>query len=251
MRVSFKISSIFINLLVLGVFFAPGFTLAVEITCPVLTRSLYLGLRDEIAGGQVSELQKFLAKDQEVYPEGLVTGYYGRLTEKAVQRWQAKYGVISSGGPAVTGYGVVGPKTRAKISAVCKSALAAPISTTEAGGKKSTLASSEITVLKLSAAPYIDSITPISGAAGTQFTISGKGFTPTNNIIKFGAAYIGEANSDAVGTKIVFTLPYQLTLCEPNKLVCISQQIPLTAGDYKLKVINANGESNDVNVNVK
>lgn len=83
--------------------------------CPVFSRTLYRGTSDNNAEGEVTKLQKILAKDSSVYPEGLITGYYGSLTEKAVQRWQAKKGIISSGSPATTGYGVVGSQTRAKI----------------------------------------------------------------------------------------------------------------------------------------
>src|SRR3989344_7499461 len=41
-----------------------------------------------MSGSDVSCLQKTLAQDPAIYPEGLVTGYFGSLTQKAVQRWQ-------------------------------------------------------------------------------------------------------------------------------------------------------------------
>ena len=88
-------------------------------SCPTLTYDLYRGLKDSGTGNQVTALQKFLAQDSSVYPEGLITGYYGQLTEKAVQRWQAKYSVVSSGLPSTTGYGSAGPKTRARIKEIC------------------------------------------------------------------------------------------------------------------------------------
>ncbi|MDO8682598.1 MAG: peptidoglycan-binding protein, partial [Armatimonadota bacterium] len=69
-------------------------------------------------GKDVTRLQELLAKDAEVYPEGKVTGYFGALTEKAVQRFQKKYGIASSGSPSTTGYGILGPKTRAKLAEV-------------------------------------------------------------------------------------------------------------------------------------
>lgn len=67
---------------------------------------------------EVTELQTFLATDVSVYPEGLVTGYFGTLTQKAVQRLQCKYNIICSGTPATTGYGRVGPKTMALINSL-------------------------------------------------------------------------------------------------------------------------------------
>jgi peptidoglycan hydrolase-like protein with peptidoglycan-binding domain len=78
----------------------------------IFTRNLYLGLQ----GDDVRKLQEFLAKDKEVYPEGIISGYYGYLTQRAVQRFQCKYNIICYGNPYDFGYGVVGPKTRLKLN---------------------------------------------------------------------------------------------------------------------------------------
>ena len=67
-------------------------------------------------GKEVELLQSTLAKDPEVYKEGLITGYFGLLTKKAVERFQTKYNIVSSGDELSTGYGVVGPKTRIKLT---------------------------------------------------------------------------------------------------------------------------------------
>lgn len=69
-----------------------------------LTKNLRKGLSDE----EVKELQKFLSQFREIYPEGLITGYFGSLTEKAVKKFQEKYGIEP--------VGVVGPLTRNKIN---------------------------------------------------------------------------------------------------------------------------------------
>ena len=74
-------------------------------------RPLTLGLKH----ADVSNLQKALKTDSSVYPEGLVTGYFGSMTLKAVQKFQGKYGIAS---PGVPGYGNVGPATRAKLNAL-------------------------------------------------------------------------------------------------------------------------------------
>lgn len=76
--------------------------------CPQLNRTLSLGAQ----GQSVRSLQAFFAGHPHIYPEGLVTGYYGALTQAAVRRYQAGLGIVSSGSAATTGYGVVGPKTR-------------------------------------------------------------------------------------------------------------------------------------------
>jgi peptidoglycan hydrolase-like protein with peptidoglycan-binding domain len=75
------------------------------------TRSMYLGLRHS----DVSELQKSLLRFKDIYPEGIVTGYFGPATERAVKRFQEKYSLAKIGDPA---YGFVGPKTRAKLNEI-------------------------------------------------------------------------------------------------------------------------------------
>jgi len=68
-------------------------------------------------GEDVRELQAFLAKDVSLYPEGLVTGYYGTLTQSAVERFQCQEDIVCGGSPAISGYGRVGPQTMAVINA--------------------------------------------------------------------------------------------------------------------------------------
>lgn len=76
------------------------------------THNLQLG----DSGEDVTQLQTFLkAQGADIYPEGLITGYFGNLTKLAVQRFQEKYDIAKSGD---AGYGYVGPKTRAKINSL-------------------------------------------------------------------------------------------------------------------------------------
>ncbi len=84
-------------------------------TIPVsaaITKWLYLGSSNT----EVATLQQILAKDATVYPEGKITGYFGNLTQKALQAFQCKYNIVCSGTPDSTGYGATGPKTRAKLN---------------------------------------------------------------------------------------------------------------------------------------
>lgn len=74
-------------------------------------RALSLGSRNE----DVTNLQKFLKNYPDLYPEGLVTGYVGPATVRAVKRFQEKYKLAKAGD---SGYGSVGPKTRAKLNEV-------------------------------------------------------------------------------------------------------------------------------------
>lgn len=75
---------------------------------PFFTKTLKKGS----SGDEVKKLQTFLRSLPDIYPEGLVTGYFGALTEAAIKRFQAKHNIISSGTTFTTGYGIFGPKTR-------------------------------------------------------------------------------------------------------------------------------------------
>lgn len=78
------------------------------------TRAVRVGSR----GDDVKALQEFFAQDKSIYPEGLTTGYFGPATLRAIQRFQAKNGIATSGSPETTGYGALGPKTRAFINSL-------------------------------------------------------------------------------------------------------------------------------------
>lgn len=69
-------------------------------------------------GSDVTTLQQTFATDASLYPQGLVTGYFGSLSSAAVQRFQARHSIVSSGTAASTGYGRVGPSTIATFNAV-------------------------------------------------------------------------------------------------------------------------------------
>ena len=56
----------------------------------------------------VKTLQALLAADSDIYPEGLITGFYGALTKNAVKKFQKKHGLET--------VGFVGPKTKIKLN---------------------------------------------------------------------------------------------------------------------------------------
>lgn len=76
---------------------------AATLSPATLSRQLEFGM----SGSDVTALQTFLASDITLYPQGLVTGYFGPLTKAAVIRFQAQKGL-----PQV---GRVGPQTLAAI----------------------------------------------------------------------------------------------------------------------------------------
>lgn len=48
-------------------------------------------------GPQIKDVQNILRSDPTIYPEGLVTGYYGPLTQKAIKKIQKKFGLLQTG----------------------------------------------------------------------------------------------------------------------------------------------------------
>lgn len=96
---------------------------ALGTACVRLASNVSLGMRDTKTGGSVYLLQQFLRSTGDyTYPE--LTGYFGVATQSALQRFQTRAGIVSSGTAATTGYGAAGPRTRARIeSESCGAAL--------------------------------------------------------------------------------------------------------------------------------
>lgn len=56
---------------------------------PSKTETLAVGMGIGSSGDSVTRLQQILARDSSVYPEGLITGYFGELTEAALKKFQS------------------------------------------------------------------------------------------------------------------------------------------------------------------
>lgn len=82
--------------------------------CPTLFRALSNGIR----GDDVQSLQEFLIAQGHL-SSGLATGYFGPVTRAAVQRLQLTFGIFPAASDEASGYGVVGPRTRAEIALRC------------------------------------------------------------------------------------------------------------------------------------
>lgn len=76
--------------------------------CYAFDRILQRGMR----GDDVRELQEVLSSEGYLAEDNL-SGYFGPVTEEALRKLQSANGVVSSGGAATTGWGVLGPMTRA------------------------------------------------------------------------------------------------------------------------------------------
>jgi peptidoglycan hydrolase-like protein with peptidoglycan-binding domain len=89
-------------------------TIAIDSRCPRLTSTFSRGIgrtTDATTGGQVSELQRFLAGYSGLDTTNAVTGTFGPLTQRTVHRFQKEQGMPTTGS--------VGPMTRARIHALC------------------------------------------------------------------------------------------------------------------------------------
>ena len=88
--------------------------------CPALSTTFTRGARDTTTRptGQVTELQKFLSDYFDIDPEEIITGFFGRITQSYVVKFQQEQNL-----PA---FGIVGSMTRASIAKVCKSTTPTP-----------------------------------------------------------------------------------------------------------------------------
>lgn len=74
-----------------------------------ITGLLSLGSRN----ADVTVLQQFLGTNSSIYPEGIISGYFGGLTRAAVVQFQAAFDIDQ--------VGAVGPTTQAKINEIMSS----------------------------------------------------------------------------------------------------------------------------------
>jgi hypothetical protein len=89
----------------------PSPSLPASITQTVnLTKSLMFGSRNS----EVLALQQFFISTGYITPDN-ATGYFGKITRSAVQKYQCVNGIVCSGSETTSGYGKVGPRTRAKL----------------------------------------------------------------------------------------------------------------------------------------
>lgn len=228
----------------LAVFFATGFcassVFAQTIQTPPDTQSLILELQSQITalqtriaelkasegqapltfvfdrdlfrggeGDDVRKLQEFFAKDQGIYPNGLITGYFGVLTEKAVQRFQEKHNIVSTGAHDTVGYGRVGPKTRAKLNTLLAEKPAVPESQPKFPQQESRRESPPIedqTVTKSPEPEAATSIQAVSPQKPTPNIKSGAGSAITNSVFDFGTGAIHYKELGRLGESGAFYL---------------------------------------------
>lgn len=103
-------TKIIFALLVITLLSFPVITVHTQ-TPEIFTKTLQL----RSTGGQVRALQELLKQFPDIYPEGLVTGYFGSPTKNAVIRFQIKEGIRPE-----DALGIVDQITRAKLNALAE-----------------------------------------------------------------------------------------------------------------------------------
>lgn len=90
-------------------------TSVIMMAMPLFASAAVLSMQLEpgMTNSDVSALQTFLAADAAIYPEGIVSGFYGPLTVAAVKRYQTAHGLSA--------VGRVGPATLASINGMTDS----------------------------------------------------------------------------------------------------------------------------------
>ncbi len=136
-------------------------------------------LQPGASGEDVQKLQGFLKQFPAIYPEGLVTGNFGQLTQKALKKLQKNLGLPESG--------TVDEPTRHKLNELDRA-------------------------IARKKPPKISEIAPAEIVVGTKVTIRGSGFTLENNSLFTRGKVILKGLTSDDGTEITFSLP-QLIRC--------------------------------------
>lgn len=141
--------------------------------CVQLGRTLSVGISDKETNSEVTKLQKALTEDRALYPEGLVTGYFGFATQAAVKRLQVREGILPSSASSLNS-GVVESATRAFLASRCGTTTPTPV--TSGTGTRPTLTESleaALATISLDTMPPSTSTTAtISGSAKNLSTVS-------------------------------------------------------------------------------
>lgn len=203
--------------------------------CVTLPVNLFIGVTDASTGGAVTRLQTFLAERGFFDSRHLGTGRFGPITRAAVIRFQ--------GAREIPPTGFVGPITRASISSFgCGiNPTPSPVPT------------------PAEPAPDLQSLEPSSAATGDTVTITGSGFTTSNNVLIDGmlmaqnvpvastvsvSCMVGDTTCQAgLRQTLRFTVrDYVAPHCPPG-MFCAAIVRPITSGKYLLTVQNDNGIS--------
>jgi peptidoglycan hydrolase-like protein with peptidoglycan-binding domain len=170
-------------------------------TIPAISQAamLYRQLEVGSVGNDVSDLQTFLSIDRTIYPQALVTGYFGQLTKTAVSNFQRVNGISV--------VGRVGPITMAAINAQMNSDVDAPIINSLNLNTSSSGATINWNTNEVASAKVFYSASPIVLTEASQTTgvgISGYSVIANSNLTTSHSGYIGGLQSNTVYNYVVY-----------------------------------------------
>ena len=93
-------------------------------------------------------------------------------------------------------------------------------------------------------APVLTTLEPAAAPVGSEVTIRGGGFSPTENAVYLGQGYVPHLRS-ADGATLAFIVPASLEpACRFSTPPCRTPSIATPAGTFQVAVVNSNGMSN-------
>jgi len=100
-----------------------------------------------------------------------------------------------------------------------------------------------------SGAPVLTSMTPRQASVGDAITLTGSRFSARYTGVKIGPGYVNNVTPTSDAT-LTFKLPPALSACPPGTEVCVALAIPVTPGSYPVSVVNPEGPSNALTLQV-
>ena len=195
------------------------------LTAKPVGAATFVQLTGQLDYGQTSvdvrNLQIFLASNPSIYPQGLVTGYFGPLTKSAVMNFQNAYGISQ--------VGRVGPQTLAKINSL----IASGVGLTGVGGFGNNTIS-----------PTIYSSANLVSRSNTSATFSWSTSEPTKSVVYYSTApfQLIEATTNFARPTIMGGLTTQQTgTLQVNQSVTIQNLQPNTTYYYMVEAADADG----------
>ncbi|MES2134880.1 MAG: peptidoglycan-binding domain-containing protein [Patescibacteria group bacterium] len=146
-------------------------TASKDTLCVQLTRALSIGVSDQQTDGEVTKLQRVLAEDRTLYPEGLVTGYFGPATQMAVKRLQSRENILA-GNSTPASAGVVESSTRMFLASRCGTSVPVSSGTTARPSLTNNLESALATITLDTMSSSVSSTPTISGSAKNLAAVS-------------------------------------------------------------------------------
>ncbi len=247
MKLSILVPSLLLSLItVLGSGAAPASAQTINAginqpACFNFSSNMRYGADDSVTQGQVTSLQQFLVTQGNFDSSLIGSGHFGPVTLRSVTSFQSSHGL-----PA-TGY--FGPMTRGVIASLQVSCSPIPVPTPVP--PQSTVS--------------LYNLNPQSAQTGATVSVTGFGFTNTNTILMDSGVVARDVPITSsvaiacttsplchggINQTLTFTVPTSLSPYCPAGSMCAMYMRLVTPGQYSITVMNDNGTSNILPLNV-